>query len=1148
MATLTLPGLAEAYHDNPYEVAGFADVPTLDPADILRVMANIKSWAVADGARLTRSHSAQLLFGLLHVARTSYATCGKGDYWPHLNIAVRGDIKPSEQSRVRCMFRDTLNEFGYPSIGHGDCLVRDVTYHCGVPDKSLAGLVDYVDHILSDYGDIAIDIDARELAKHIPDQFPGLHSGVRLLLQSGQRGVETLWSAVASAVLALRQGETPEEAAGLARLPCGVSGVALCEALHALQSAGPSRAVRSNPVARPPRLRYEFDSGSVRVWMPKGDWALAGAEVAWNVTAHARTACLLKPPAGTVTATGPGRDRTWHLRRDGFPGILFHAGSGHLLDADELAGLDPGPCVLAWPGTASPQVGAVPLELREWSYLASPGWSAWRVEVPAWHKDRPYWEIGGARLPLARRPRPAVCLPDPVAWADDDRTGERLRVYASPPTLKAGRDDFAAAFVHRRATGLAVTRGSVSAHRLGSKTDLPGAGLYRVLKTTGCGVAVARYAVITDLAVAPPAYDNADGVSVLVRGNPFCGHWTGANVEGVAEPVGWRFHGGTDRPALEAAFAFDAPAEGTLHFAWPVKGLRWRVVVGGVEGEWGRTAVRVSPADARRPDCVLQVQADSDVLVNGAPVKDGRYRDREGGVLVEVGLEGYAHAETLTVTANGQTLRAAVFHDRPTLTRLTLTSDGHRVEVAWSSPLPGEIHELLAWNPLDPASPARAFVVGKGGSRELSWADLVSKGATWPVVCVAMASVSRAGFRASPVYQLAGRDNDPTRALVATVHRTPGGTPVNPVLLAVATYVTTRVRMHEPPDAAEALALAEAAGSPRSLPPAAWREFLGRLPAVWPAFRNRLAAWGTPPPPPPAAFVVVDEYAARLDQLSGAQPKASERQRLVDAVAWLSDFHTAAGLPPINDLCPLAQGQGELPTRPGGPVRWALWTVPRGQSPMLGLTATPLDIEAWAPGPVIDHFRLTWRREDFALTVHPLAGDRPFPLPAGWPRVPRHDLVRLCERWAVVRRIRECWADSPAPSLPPAVAVVEAALRPRLGPGAVVSFVAEQTKARPVEVKLAGRALVITAPPDLSQAAHDAWRLAFAARAGRRLGNSPDFMDALLAAGPVERVAGLLALAEMLCVALFTDGLGFAARWTPVVAHSSPPVATVSRR
>ena len=55
-------------------------------------------------------------------------------------------------------------------------------------------------------------------------------------------------------------------------------------------------------------------------------------------------------------------------------------------------------------------------------------------------------------------------------------------------------------------------------------------------------------------------------------------------------------------------------------------------------------------------------------------------------------------------------------------------------------------------------------------------------------------------------------------------------------------------------------------------------------------------------------------------------------------------------------------------------------------------------------------------------------------------------------------------------------------------------------------------------------------------------------MDALLAAGPVERVAGLLALAEMLCVALFTDGLGFAARWTRVVAHSSLPVATVSRR
>jgi hypothetical protein len=847
-----------------------------------------------------------------------------------------------------------------------------------------------------------------------------------------------------------------------------------------------------------------------------------------------------------VTATGPGRPRTWQLCRGRFPGILFHAGSGHLLEADDPAGLDPGPCVLAWPGAASPQGGALPLPLNEWSYLASPGWSAWRVEVPAWHKDQQSWEIGGAKLPLARRqPEPAVWLPDPVAWADDDRTGERLRVYATPPALTPGRDGFEAVFVHRRATGLAAKRGYVSHDRLGTQADQSGAGLYSVRKTRGVGATVARYAVIAGLVVETPVYDDADGVSVLVSGNHFCGLWTAANVEELAEPHGWRFRGGTDRPALEAAFAFDAPAEGTLRFAWPVAGLRWRVVVGGVAGEWGRAAVRMSPADAHRVDCVLQVQADGDVLVNGTPVKSHRRREREGGVLVEVRLDGLLTAGTVTVTANGQTLRAAVLQDRPTLTKLSLTRSSFGVTVAWSSPAPGEVHEVLAWNPLDPASPVRAFAVQQSGARELRWADFVPAGGTWPAVCVALAGVKTAGF--SSTKQLAVCDDDLTHVLVAAMPRMPDGYAANPVLLAVATHVTTRLHTRQRPDAAAALAVAQAAGSPRALPAAEWREFLGRLPAAWSAVRDYLAAWGKPPAPP-AAFLAVGEYAARLDELTGVQPEAAERARLTESAERLHNFHTDAGLPPIDDLCPLVRGQGEIPTRLGGPLRGAMWTPPRGRNPMLGLTAMMLEMPAWRPGPVIDHFRLSWSCEVLAWTVHPPAGGRPFPLPAGGPRVSRPEPVRLCERWQVIARIETCWGDSSAPALPPGVALVEAALRTRPGPRAVLAFLAERAKVRPMELTIDTHTVGVTPRPDLAGAAHAAWRLAFAARAGRRLGDASDFTDALVAAGPDERVAGLLALAEMLCVALFTDGLGFAARWTPVVTHLSPPVAPVSRR
>ncbi len=1134
----TLPGLAEAYRDNPYEVAGFASVPTPDPDDVRRVMANIKAWAAADGADLTRPHSAQLLFGLLHVARAWYATCGKGDYWPHLDRAVYRTLRPAEQSRVRRMFRHALDEFGYPSVGGGDSLVRDVTYHCGVPDHSLAGLVGYAAELTDAEGEAAVELRAGDLEALVPESFPGLHAGVRRLLKSGRRGVEPLWAAVASAVLALRQGESPEDAVGSARLPCGVSRDALIEALHKLSSAGPGPVGPTTPVARPPRLRYEFDSGSVRVWVPNGGsgtWSLTGAEVAWDVTARARTACLLRPPTGPVTATGPGRPRTWQPCRKGFPGILFHAGSGHLLEADDPAGLDPGPCVLAWPGPAPPQVEAKPLPLNEWSYLASPGWTAWRVQVPEWRKDRPSWEVGGAKLPLARQPQPAVWLEDPVAWADDDRTGERLRVYATPPTLTPGRDGFEPVFLHRRAVGIKVNRGSVH----------DAAGLYSVRKTRGVGVTVARYAVIPDLKVSPPAYDGADGVSVFVRGNHFSGHWAAPNVEELAAPHGWRFRGRTDRPALEAAFAFDAPAEGTLHFAWPVAGLRWRVVVGGVAGEWGRNVARVSPADACKADSLLQVQADGEVLVNGTPVKSRRYREREGGVLVEVRLDGLLTAGTVTVKANGQTLCAAVSHDRPTLTKLSLTRSGLGVTVAWSSPVPHEIAEVLAWNPLAPASPVRAFAVRPGTPCELRWADFVPAGGTWPAVCVALAGANKPGF--STARQLAVRDDDLTRAFVAVMPRKPDSDVANPVLLAVATHVTTRLHTHQPPDAAAALAVAQAAGSPRALPAVEWREFLGRLPAAWSAVRDGLAAWGKPPAQP-AEFVAVGEYAARLDELTGESPGAGERGRLVDAAAWLHDFHSEKVLPSLEALCPLISGQGEMQPRGGSAKLQILWDMPTGRNPRLGLGALPVEMEARRPGAVADQFRMTWVRDKYAWSVQQVGIYTPFPLSFGEPRVARPDPTQLCERWKLIARIEGCWGDSPAPASPPFVAVVEAALRARPGPRAVVAFLAERAKVRAMELTIDTHTVGVTPRPDLAEAAHAAWRLAFAARAGRRLGDATDFTDALVAAGPAERVAGLLALAEMLCVALFTDGLGFAARWTPVVTHLPPPVAPVSRR
>lgn len=149
MATLTLPELAEAYEDNPHEVAGFADVAAINNEGVRQIMLLIKGWARAEGV-MRPEHSAKLLFGLLHVARDSYAAWGTGDYWPHLEGAMQCKLSSAERARVRGMFRDALNAFGYPSVGRGDCLVRDASYHCGVPDQSLAGLVEYAADIVDE--------------------------------------------------------------------------------------------------------------------------------------------------------------------------------------------------------------------------------------------------------------------------------------------------------------------------------------------------------------------------------------------------------------------------------------------------------------------------------------------------------------------------------------------------------------------------------------------------------------------------------------------------------------------------------------------------------------------------------------------------------------------------------------------------------------------------------------------------------------------------------------------------------------------------------------------------------------------------------------------------------------------------------------
>ena len=384
------------------------------------------------------------------------------------------------------------------------------------------------------------------------------------------------------------------------------------------------------------------------------------------------------------------------------------------------------------------------------------------------------------------------------------------------------------------------------------------------------------------------------------------------------------------------------------------------------------------------------------------------------------------------------------------------------------------------------------------------------------------AAVRAGGFRRER--RLAVWADNPLRTATAVLPRRDDTPAAHPVLLAVGVAVTTAVHTGQPPDPAGVLAAAEATRTDCACRPPAgeWAAFLARLPAGWEVVRERLAAWGTPPEPP-AELRAADEYAARVAVLTRHPVERSAAAG--EAADWLAERHNIRGLPPLADLCPIAAGRGYFTTPRGRRVELK-WDRPNGLNRQLGLTTNGSTLRARHTDRSAE---LEWKKGGGWSVNTP--GDFPVPLAADGLFAYRPPAADLCGRWGLVGRLRDIWQGLTAPALPPAVGRVEAAFGP--GPRQVAERLAAAADAGPAEQSLWGQTVTLTPRAELPPAAHAAWRLAFAARAARHVGKPVELTDALAAAGPADRVGRLLLLAEVLCVALFTDGLGFAARWTP---------------
>ncbi|MGO9470437.1 MAG: hypothetical protein ACLQVF_40605, partial [Isosphaeraceae bacterium] len=240
---------------------------------------------------------AGVMFVLLRVAQSDYQ---EGSYWPHLSDRLDLDIlSPQEQSRLGRWFRKGLRRFNYfvpiPKKAHRN--LTPILVHAGVPRGSLEGLVPFVASELERHGSWLANAaeSAPDLIRQLVRGYTGplLHRNVRRILVSNRRGAVELWSSLARVILAPVDSPDSEEALRL--LPPGVDQQAVREAVRRNATIGYNR-----QTLRPPRVRYDPETGSVRLYLPHGSeehWDLQAGECryVWDEATGGVTAEFLDP-------------------------------------------------------------------------------------------------------------------------------------------------------------------------------------------------------------------------------------------------------------------------------------------------------------------------------------------------------------------------------------------------------------------------------------------------------------------------------------------------------------------------------------------------------------------------------------------------------------------------------------------------------------------------------------------------------------------------------------------------------------------------------------------------------------------------------------------------------------------------------------
>ena len=791
--------LLVALEHNEFDIAGLADFCTEQKCvdqclrQLYQIINRHREPNAADKKLL-----AQVLVGMLYVARNDYAADGHQEYWPFLFGRIRdaayadpakfwNDTLSGQQYQALLgrWFLVALDAFGYSIPSEGQTYVGPVVFHAGMPTSSLPRVMSVIAMACDQFGPHAISLPADIRSGLVLNHF--LHRNVERLLSSNLQGAAQLWGCLARVVLAWKTlGDCSDE---LQQLPLALDP-------DEVRAALPSES-ETPRVARAalPQLRYDPETGEIRLTFPGDgsiDWKVSSDRrpiggLSWSRTHLGQTAefngplplHILIEPANRNG--GIGREFTPYPSE--WPGFWFHAHNGNLEDgqAIDASGLGSGRWYVIFEGTPSKcSIPFVAQAQLKWSWFkGNQDWTAWEVEVPPRTTSQTHlkWYVGDNcfRVPLAHRPGPRVDFVDCPEAKAATPDGTQLDVFAAPPTVILRRElPLSMQLLRQSADSVTVITRVDLKPETATRLPVSQAGIYQLRESRGVGRTLLRFAIVPELKIQGPECDSKNlHATVRISADDSTGHVSDVGeFDLTTDGRHWNIRSATVEPVLRVRWCWATDEISHLTFRWPLESLRWRITHAGDDySRWTREPIFISPKTVAERDAQLEIQrpAGSDLLINGVAY-NGRVQAGPSGDTCVVSLLSYG--ETVELEIEGQRYAAVLQSERPLIEALQGDSDTESLIVTWQSVTKRAGLVVVAWDPCDVLSSPKAFRLSATELESGEWAAAcdVLPGKEWTSISLAQ---SAGGFF-QKVFHLAARPSETLEPLSLLLNRSTG--------------------------------------------------------------------------------------------------------------------------------------------------------------------------------------------------------------------------------------------------------------------------------------------------------------------------------------------------------------------------------------